>query len=217
MPYAEGYVRIANEKGMVGLVLDMMSRLTISGKARALLQGGLSALSFDPIKMLQAYVDMELASCLNNKPDNAEVKTVFLHEVITDIAVSFELKELVTSYMGHVRDKFNIKPGFVTRNFAKFHDFFQNIGLSWDQVTIMTPFNKIGFQMTPAKEPCETRLDKMLGADVIAMSVLAGGYLQLNEAVEYVKSLPNLTGVTVGASSREHAESTFTLLRTLQG
>ena len=215
MPYAEGYVRIANEKGMLGLIMDMMSRLSIGGKAKALLQGGLSALSLDPIKMLQAYVDVELATCLSNKPDNAEVKSVFLHEVITDVAVSFRLKELVTAYMGHLRDKFSIKPGFVTRNFAKFHDFFQEIGIPWNQVAVMTPFNKIGFQMTPAKEACEARLGQMLGAEVIAMSLLAGGLLQLSEGIEYVKSLPNLTGVTVGASTQEHAESTFSILGAL--
>jgi hypothetical protein len=212
MPYAEGYVRVVNEKGMLGLVMEIMSRLPLPTKTKFLIQGGISAVTFDPVKMLRAYVDMELASYLQVKPDNAKIQAVVLHEVFTDLAVSFELKDLLTSFTEHVHDKYGVKPGFVTRNFAKFVDFLQDAGISWKDLTVMTPFNKIGFQMNPSREACEAKLPKLSNGEVIAMSILAAGYLQLNEAIEYVNSLPNLTGVTVGVSSQEHAEETFTIL-----
>ena len=215
MPYAEGYARIAVEKGMTGLFTELMSRLSTPARAKALIQGGISAVTFDPARMLRAYVDVELGSYLNVKPDNAELRTVILHEVITDLAMSFELKDLLTSFMEHVHDKYKVKPGFVTRNFAKFIDFLENLGTPWDEFIVMAPFNKIGFQMNPSKEACERQLSKVRGGEVIAMSLLAAGYLHLGEAAEYIKSLPNLTGATVGVSSREHAEDTFTQLRTL--
>jgi hypothetical protein len=131
------------------------------------------------------------------------------------LAVSFKLKELLTSFMEHVQENYGVKPGFVTRNFAKFVEFAKDLGTPWEQFVIMAPFNKVGFQMNPAKESCERQLSTVHGGEVIAMSLLAAGYLHLDEAVEYVKSLSNLSGATVGVSSQEHAEETFTQLRTL--
>ena len=55
---------------------------------------------------------------------------------------------------------------------------------------------------------------EQLGArNVIAMSVLASGYLDPAEAAEYIKKLPNLTGIVVGVSKEKHASETFRLFR----
>jgi hypothetical protein len=42
---------------------------------------------------------------------------------------------------------------------------------------------------------------------------MAGGYLTLDRAPEYIRTLPNLSGIAVGVSSREHAQATFAELR----
>lgn len=214
LPYAEVYVRAANEKGMRGLARDLMSRLPLGAKARVLLQGGISAVTFDPIRMLKAYVDMELSSYLSVKPENAELRTVFLHEVVVDLALSFGLVSIFDSFIEHVHDKYHATPGFVTRNFARFVDFFHD-NISCNDLTIMTPFNRIGFQMNPSRELCEKHLAEFSNGGVFAMSVLAAGYLSLNDAVEYLRTLSNLSGVAVGVSSPDHAEDTFTKLKTL--
>ena len=73
----------------------------------------------------------------------------------------------------------------------------------------MTPFNSIGFQMSPSREACELCLSGLSDADVIAMSIMAGGYLNLDQAFQYLRTLPKLSGVAIGASSKEHAEETF--------
>lgn len=215
LPYAEGYVRITNEKGMIGLVRDVLSKLPSSGKAKALVKGGISAMRLDPLSMLGAYVDMELASYLNVKPENANLGVVLLHEVVTDLAISFRAKHLFESFIGHMRDHYDAEPGFVTRNFASFVKFFKDEGLSLKDVTIMTPFNRIGFQMNPSRESCENHLVHLSEGSVIATSILAGGYLGPDEAIEYLRTLPNLSGVAVGVSSKEHAEQTYSKLRPL--
>jgi arginine repressor len=75
---------------------------------------------------------------------------------------------------------------------------------------IMTPFNKAGFQMNPSRETCETALSSLnQEVNVIAMSTLAGGYLALDEAIDYLQSLPKLSGTIVGVSSTHHAQTTF--------
>jgi predicted lactoylglutathione lyase len=52
-----------------------------------------------------------------------------------------------------------------------------------NQITITASFNKIGFQMNPSKMDCEKALEEVSDAQIIAMSILAAGYLQPNEAI----------------------------------
>ena len=213
LPYAEGYVRVSNEKGTIGLVREVLANLPLSGKAKIIVEGGLSAVRFDPVRMLKAYVDMELESYVSMKPGPSNLRVVLLHEIVTDLAISLKIPQLVDSFMQHVSDKYGAKPGFVTRNFVRFADFFRDNDLSLKEVTIMTPLNKIGFQMNPSKNACEACLSHLTEGEVIAISILAAGYIGLEEAAEYIQGLPRVAGVAVGVSSTEHAEKTFTKLR----
>lgn len=211
LPYAAGYVRTVNEKGMTGLIGDVLSDLSFTDKAKALLGSGISAITFDSVRMLNTFVDMQLANIRNLK--DVRLRTVLLHEVITDLGISFQARQLFDSYMRHIRDNYDAMPGFVTRNFVKFVRYFQEAGLSLKDTVMMTPFNAIGFQMNPSKETCERCLSDLTDGNVIAMSTLAAGFLGLDEATEYLRGLPNLAGIVVGVSTTEHAKQTFTKLK----
>jgi len=215
LPYAEGYVRLANEKGMTGLVNEVLSRLSMSDRAKVLVEGGLSALRLDPAGMLRTYVDVELKGYLNTKPKNATLQSVMLHEVITDLCLGLQETDLLGLFAQHIQDTYGAKPGFVTYNLARFVRLFEEAGVSLKDVVIMTPFNSLGFQMSPGRAPSEACLSGCSGANVIAMSIMAGGYLTLDQAVDYLRTLPNLAGIAVGASSKQHAEETFAKLRAL--
>ena len=215
LPYAEGYVRIANEKGTAGLIEEVLHRLPLSGKAKLLVRGSVSALKLDPTRMLRAYVDMELDSYLRVKPRLCKLRTVLLHDLVTDLGLAFRAKELFDSFAKHIRENYCVSPGFVTRNFVRFVEFFRDTGLPLRDTVIMTPFNKIGFQMNPSRQSCEGELSRFSEGNVVAMSIMAGGYLALDDAVEYIRALPNLSGIAVGASSQAQAERSFTKLRTL--
>ena len=216
LPYAEGYVRLTNERGTIGLLREILSKLRLSAKTQALIKGGISAIRLDPFGMLGAYVDMELASYLSIKPENARVEAVLLHEVVTDLGISFHTRSLFDYFMEHIRDSYHVKPGFVTRNFVLFAKFFDNEGLSLKDVMIMTPFNRAGFQMNPSRESCETCLSHLSGGNVLAMSIMAGGYLNLDDAVQYLGTLPELSGAVAGVSSKQHARETFSKLGALR-
>jgi hypothetical protein len=211
LPYAAGYVRTVNEKGMTGLIDDMLSGLKFIDKAKVLLSSGVSAVTFDPIRMLNTFVDMQLANILNF--EEVSLRTVLLHEAITDLGVSFQTKQLFNSYMQHIQDKYDAIPGFVTRNFVRFVRYFQEADLSLKDTVIMTPFNSIGYQMNPSKETCERCLLELTDGNVIAMSIMAGGYLSLDEAAQYLQALRGLSGAVVGVSTKQHAQQTFTRLR----
>ncbi|HKM49603.1 MAG TPA: hypothetical protein VJZ75_00325 [Candidatus Bathyarchaeia archaeon] len=210
LPYAEGYVRLANEVGMVGIIKHFMSDLSLTSKTKTLLKGGISAVTFDPVKLLKFYIEVEVERYLRIKPKTATLRSILLHEVVTDLALAFNSRELFTEYDKHIRNKFHVIPGYVTRNFARFVRFFHESDMSLDDTVIMTPFNKAGFQMNPSRESCETALSSLnREVNVIAMSALAGGYLALDEAVDYLRSLPKLSGTIVGVSSTQHAQTTF--------
>lgn len=70
----------------------------------------------------------------------------------------------------------------------------------------------LGFQMNPSRDECERALRSLDDPFLIAISVLAAGYLRLEDAAEYLASLPNIKGAAVGVSKQKHAEQTFTLL-----
>jgi hypothetical protein len=49
--------------------------------------------------------------------------------------------------------------------------------------------------------------------NVIALSILAAGYLKPLEAIDYIANLPNIKGVAVGVSKKDHGIGTFRLLK----
>lgn len=106
-------------------------------------------------------------------------------------------------------DSYDVPPGFVTYNLPRFIRLFREEALSLKDVIVMTPFNRLGYQMSPSRDTCERSLSSFHEGQVIAMSIMAGGYLNLDEAIDYVSTLPNLSGIAVGVSSREHAVDFF--------
>jgi hypothetical protein len=215
VPYAEGYVRLANEVGMSGLVNEILSRLSLGDKAKLLLEGGFAAIKLDPVRMLMTYLDAELKGYIGTKPKNAALQSVLLHEVVTDLCIGFQEAHLLNQFAQHVRENYRVRPGFVTYNLPRFVKLFEQAGLSLREVVIMTPFNGLGYQMSPSREACEVCLSNLREGHVIAMSALAGGFLTLDQAIDYIRTLPRLSGIAVGVSSKEHAHDTFTKLRSL--
>jgi hypothetical protein len=106
-----------------------------------------------------------------------------------------------------------ITPGFNTVNFEYLVKKFREWKIDLDSVEIVSPFNKIGFQMTPSKERCEQILRTLNQPVVVAISVLAAGYLKPEEAVEYIASLPNIKGLAVGVSNEKHVRETFGIIK----
>lgn len=213
VPDAQSYVRTASEKGMLGLMNETFGKLSLGGKMKVAVGGGMSALTLDPLRMMNTYLNMESSIFSSVIPSEAKLDSIFLHELLTELIVSFKLKQLAESYINHVCDSLHIVPGFVTRNFEKFVGFALDASLPIDKIRIMTPFNKAGFQMNPTRQACEEVISKIPSANIIAMSILASGYLRLEDAIEYLKKLPVSVSCVVGVSTESHAKETFSRLR----
>ena len=67
--------------------------------------------------------------------------------------------------------------------------------------------------MTPSKEECEKALTLLPKPSVIAISILAAGYIQPTEASEYISNLPNIRGIAIGISKEKHARQTFAVFK----
>lgn len=212
VPYAYEYVRQATQIGVPGLAKKFAKQIAVSGNVRAIAMGLKGVIRTDPMALLKTYLIYEISRIKSSAGKQANLDCVLLHEIITDMALALNLDWLFKSYVDFML-KLGIKPGFETRNFAYLVNKFKEWNINFSEITIATPFNKIGFQMNPSRTECERALAEVPESNVIAMSVLAAGYLKLPEATEYIQTLPNLKGIVVGVSKEHQAYETFSLLK----
>ncbi|MEM2291977.1 MAG: hypothetical protein QXX41_01745 [Nitrososphaerota archaeon] len=212
VPYAYSYVRLATQAGGVsGLAKRVSKEIISSFNVKAMATGLKAVLTFDLKAFLETYLTYEISRIRAAAGKRAKIGSVMLHEIITDMALALNLDWLFEAHIKCMLKK-GIKPGFETRNFAYLVDRFRDWGIDFKDVIIATPFNAAGFQMNPSKEECEKALADVNASSVIAMSVLAAGYLKPQEAINYIKNLPNLKGAVVGVSKEHHARETFRFL-----
>lgn len=212
VPYAYEYVRLANRLGGIsGLAKRVAKQVAFSGNVKAVVSGLKGAITRDPVTLMETYLMYEISRIRSAAGRDARLDSVFLHEVVTDMSLAFELNWLFESYVKFMSRQ-GIKPGFETRNFAYLVHKFKDWGLDLGKLAIASPFNKIGFQMNPSRIECEKALLSLQEPNVIAMSILAAGYINPLDAIDYLRGLFNIKGVVVGVSKERHARETFAFL-----
>lgn len=212
-PAAYQYVRLMGPMGgLSNIGKEVLKQISLSRNFKAITFGLKGAISTDPLALMKAFLHYEISriKCFAGK--QATLNSIMLHEIITDLASALGLNWLFDSYIEFVKD-LGITPGFETRNFAHLIYYFRRQKLSLNDVEIAAPFNKIGFQMNPSKNECEEALAHIPKPNVIAISILAAGYLKPTEAIDYIKTLPKIKGVAVGISKEKHAYETFKLFK----
>lgn len=209
-PYAYEYVRKSTQTGGVnGLVTDFAKQMVFSfSNLKVLATNTWGILRFDLSALLKAYVTYELSRINEVKAKNMHLEAFVLHEIITDMALALNLKQLCQNYITFLENK-GMRPGFETRNFPYLVDKFSEWGIDFGKLTLASSFNKVGFQMCPSQRECEEALERVKDAEVIAMSVLAAGYLKPAEAYGYVAGLDGISGFVIGVSKEHQAKETF--------
>jgi hypothetical protein len=205
VPYAYEYVRLATHAGGIpGLGKNMAKQIVKSRNATAAFFGLKGILTTNGIDLLKAYLAYEISRIKRSIHKKGIVQCMLLHEVVTDMCLALNIDSIFKSYIEFLNSR-GIKPGFETRNFPFLVKKFADWGIDADQTLIAAPFNKIGFYMNPSKIECESALKTLTEPNVIAMSILAAGYLKPSDATEYVDSLPNINAVVVGVSKENQA------------
>jgi uncharacterized protein (DUF486 family) len=212
VPYAYEYVRLVTQIGVLGLAKNFAKQIAVSGNVRAIAMGLKGVIRVDPVALMKTYLIYEISRIKSSAGKQANLDSVLLHEVITDMALALNLDWLFKSYVDFMLEV-GIKPGFETRNFVYLVNKFMEWGINFREVLIAAPFNKVGFQMSPSITECEKALASVSESSIIAISILAAGYLKLPEAIEYLRNLSSLKGVAVGVSKEQHACETFRVLK----
>jgi hypothetical protein len=211
VPYAFEYVQKATQQGgMSGLVKSLGWDMVKSGNIKSLFYGITTLITGNPKSLLKAYISFELTRLLEYTTREITLESMLLHQLVTDMALALDMDWLFKEYIGFLKKK-NIVPGFNTGNFVYLIKKFKEWHLSLGEILILAPFNKVGFQMTPSVEECEVALRGLPISNVIAISVLAAGFVKPKDAAEYIATLPSIRGVAIGVSKSSHAKDTFSL------
>jgi len=213
VPYAYEYVRLAGALGGVpGLAKKLVREIVFSGNFRAMVSGLNGVVRSDLASLFKTYLLYEVSRVRRSAGGKAELESVLLHQLITDLCLGLSLDWVFKFYTEFLLKR-GITPGFNTGNFALLVKKLKEWDINLKDVVIAAPFNKVGFQMVPSKEECEKALAGLPKPNVLAISILAAGYLTPKEAVNYIAVLPNIKGVAVGVSKEKHANETFQLLK----
>lgn len=205
VPYVAKYNKEANEKGLVNLVKDALGGTNFQEKFSMFFRGGIGLLTKDVLKMITAIIDFEVAQFRN-----LNLRAIFLHDVMTDLVLGWDIPEVLELFSDHVQKKYHAIPAFCTKNLPKLLELLKRTDIK--NPLVMASINKLGFQVNPSKEAFEECL-RGNELQLLAMSTLAAGFLRPGEAYEYLFSLPRVESIVVGVSRKEHAIETFTEIR----
>lgn len=215
VPYAFEYVRLATQLGGIpGLAKKFGKDMLKSHNLAAIGFGLKGILTAEPVNLLKTYLSYEISRIKSSAGSKAQLDSLMLHQLITDMALALDLEWVFKSYVDFL-GKCKIMPGFNTGNFSFLVNKFVDWGINLRKVVIAAPFNKVGFQMMPSIEECEKTLRLLPEPNVIAISILAAGYLSPTEAAGYLRTLPNIKGVSIGVSKERHAKETFNVFKNL--
>jgi hypothetical protein len=212
IPSAVDYVRISGQSGMEGLAKTLSKKMVTSGNITAVYCCLKGLAQTDIEQLLRGLLSYQISEINSVASKNVKLEAVLLHELLCDMALALNLQWVFDCFIEQMQ-KLKVKPGFQTRNFALLVKKLAEWKIDVGQIVVVAPFNSVGFQMSPSREDCEQVLTSFSSSNVIAINVLASGYLNLYEAAEYIKKLPNITGLAVGISKEMHALETFKLLR----
>lgn len=213
IPYMYDYVRLANQIGGIqGLTRKFAKEIVASGNFGAIAMGLKGAIRADPISIMKAYLAYEISKIKSSADKQMDLYSVLLHQVVTDMVLALGLDWFFESYIDFMLKR-GVTPGFNTSNFVYLMNKFREWNVDLRKIVIAAPFNKIGFQMNPSRKECEEALTNISEPIVIAISILAAGYLKPSEAIDYIATLPNIKGVAVGVSKEKHAHETFKLFK----
>ena len=102
--------------GIPGLARRFTKQIAISGNLSTVGMGLKGIISADPIEIMKAYLSFEISRIQSSAKNKGILRSVLLHEVITDMAIALNLESLVKSFIAFLAER-EIVPGFETRNF----------------------------------------------------------------------------------------------------
>ena len=210
VPYAQTYVRRANVRGTPALVKSIL-RSTVKHPSR-ILDSIVGIVTLSPERFITLFIETELSPYLKTLP-RTKIKAIFLHEILTEFIVAFDLLDLVKYLDKTLKKRLKIGFGLETRNIGQLYRWLDKAGYYPEY--IMTPMNPLGYQMAPNKEVAENSILKLCSkSKIVAINILASGAVSLSEAIEYLIEFKNkIYAVTSASTKPERIHNNFKTLR----
>lgn len=200
MPYAHKYANAVGELGIMG-TLKKFAPGSIIG---TMLRGAMAGITQDVYELMKMLVDAEMKRFKGTK-----TPVVFLQNVVTDLLLGFDMREMLRAFHDYVRQKYKAEAGFFSMNMPMIVDVLHGEGV--ENPIVCSNINKIGFRMCGGVDAyVETLRTKQFRP--IAMSVYASGAIPPEEAIEWVCGLPKLEAIVFGASSKQNIVGTRNLV-----
>ncbi|GAC1455764.1 MAG: hypothetical protein NVSMB7_17400 [Chitinophagaceae bacterium] len=196
MPYAHKYANAVTELGITGTLKQYVPGNFVG----SLFKGGVAYLSKDYLSIMELLIDAEMKMF-----KEIDTPVIFLQNVITDLLLGLGMIDILTAFHRYVEKKYNAEAGYITMNMPMLLQRLEAAGI--ENPIICSSINLAGFRMSGGKELYETVL-KTKKVRAIAMQVLGGGAINSKDAIEYVCSLPNITSILFGASSKANISQT---------
>jgi len=204
VPYGMAYVRRSNLTGLPGLGLEILrSSLRRLGRLGWILK---AALKLDPSTVLALRLEHDLKPFLEVAP-RSRVRAVLIHEVLTEVLIAHDAPHVFEEFRRFFEDVLGVPIGLETRNICKLLRFVEKHGI--EAPYVMTPVNKLGYQMAPSRAEAEKCVEELSSSSrIIAINILASGALTLREALEYLRRF-KIYAVAVGTSKPWRAREIF--------
>lgn len=204
VPYIIKYVSMVTEMGIYETIKRTLEGQKGNGRSKFVLRTFGNIVTLNHLGILERMIDVELAPFYG-----LNVKAVFLHNALCDLALGYNMKEVMVAFDNYIRKEYHAIPGYGTLNYPLFANFLNECGL--DESLVMTSVNKKGFLMNPSREDVLTAINENKHT-TLAMATLASGRLLPQEAYEWISDT-NVKNVVVGLSSEKHADETFSVIK----
>ncbi len=204
IPYPYKYANMVNELGIFPAINEVLFKgNSVGGVLSMIGKGAAAVFTKDAMRMMEMLIDVEYKMF-----HDLNVKVLFLQNVIADLILGYNIKEVFEHYCEYIRKKYKVLPGIITLNMPYLKSKLEEWGI--DEVVICSSINAAGFNMHPSKEEYERAIANNDSSkyQLMAMNVLASGSITVQQSFDYINSL-NLQSVVFGASSRGHIKSTM--------
>lgn len=200
MPYAHKYANAVTQLGMMGALKRFMPGSMLG----AIVRGGKAVATRDLLEMMKLLIDTEMKMFAG-----LYIEVIFLQNVVTDLLLGLNLKEIFVAFSDYIREKYRAEPGFFSMNLPRLLTLLEECEI--DNPIVCSSINKIGFRMCGGKEAYE-KVIREKKFRPIAMSVLASGAIPPAEALEYVCTQKQIRSIVFGASTKSHIRQTKELI-----
>lgn len=181
VPNMSRFVREVTERGVVASQISRFSKLGVRSQMGLMLRYLPKVLRLarnDFVAGLLLLVEMEITRFKSHN-----IGCVVLGSQITELALAFENRRLLTEFFDLVQNRYRVPVGLMTSNLELLYTRLNAWHLNAD--VIVTPFNLKGYGMNPSLNKVVDTA-RTIQSRIVALNINANGTIPDSEALDYL-------------------------------